>query len=69
MTPNDRYHNDKQFAGPSVRAVISIALIITAVIGIQLFRTAVATGNYEGMLFSIAHTVIVAVATVLALRQ
>jgi hypothetical protein len=48
---------------------ILIALAVTACVAFQLYRTAEATGNWEGMWFSLAHTAIVAVGTVLALRR
>jgi hypothetical protein len=45
-----------------------VAVIVTIAVAYQLFITALQTGNYEGMWFSLAHTVLVAVATVIALR-
>jgi hypothetical protein len=48
---------------------VLIALAVTACVAFQLYRTAEATGNWEGMWFSLAHTAIVAVGTVLALRR
>jgi hypothetical protein len=50
------------------RKVVGIACVITAAVAYKLYQTAVATGNYEGMWFSLAHTVLVAVGVVLALR-
>jgi hypothetical protein len=47
---------------------VALAIAITLVVAYQLFQTARLTGNYEGMWFSLAHTVIVAVGVVWALR-
>ena len=44
------------------------AVAITLVVAYQLYQVARLTGNYEGMWFSLAHTVIVAYGVVLALR-
>ena len=44
------------------------AVAITLVVAYQLYQVARLTGNYEGMWFSLAHTVIVACGVVLALR-
>ena len=44
------------------------AVAITLVVAYQLYQVARLTGNYEGMWFSLAHTVMVAVGVVLALR-
>jgi len=44
-----------------------VAAVVTAAVAYQLYRTAENGGNYEGMWFSIAHTVIVAVGAVIAL--
>ena len=49
------------------RAVIFSGLV-TALVAYQLYRTAASTGNYEGLWFSLLHTLIVAVGTVCALR-
>ena len=53
---------------PSTRLVLTVAGLGTLLIAFQLYKTAQTTGNYEGMVFSLVHTVIVAGATVLALR-
>jgi hypothetical protein len=55
---------------PSVplQKLIVIAAIITAVITARLVQTALQTNNFEGLWFSIAHTVVVAVGVVWALR-
>jgi hypothetical protein len=53
---------------PSTRGVLGVAGLGTLLIAFQLYKIAQATGNYEGMVFSLVHTVIVAGATVLALR-
>lgn len=44
-----------------------IVAIVVCVIGIQLYRTAVSTGNFEGMWFSLAHTVLVGAGALCAL--
>lgn len=44
------------------------AAIVTAAVAYQLVRTAVMTGNYEGMWFSLAHTLLIAGGVVCALR-
>jgi len=48
---------------------VALAIAITLVVAYQLFQRASVTGNYEGMWFSLAHTVIVAVGVVWALRS
>jgi hypothetical protein len=48
---------------------ISITTIIAVVVAYQLYQTAERTGNYEGMWFSLLHTLLVAVGAVLALRS
>jgi hypothetical protein len=55
-------------AEPSQRSVIIVAAIVTVAVAYQLYKTAEQTGNYEGMWFSLAHTALVAIATVVALR-
>ena len=52
----------------SQRTIVIVAAVVTIAVAYQLFITAQQTGNYEGMWFSLAHTVLVAVATVVALR-
>jgi hypothetical protein len=47
---------------------ISITTIITLAVAYQLYQTAERTGNYEGMWFSLLHTLLVAVGAILALR-
>jgi hypothetical protein len=47
---------------------ISITAIITVAVAYQLYQTAARTGNYEGMWFSLLHTLLVAVGAILALR-
>lgn len=51
-----------------IRKVVGIASVILVAVGYKLYETAQSTGNYEGMWFSLAHTVLVAVGVVLALR-
>jgi hypothetical protein len=51
------------------RQVLLVAVAVTALVAYKLLEVAQATGNYEGMWFSLFHTVLVAVATVLALRD
>jgi len=53
----------------SMKKLVAIAAAITAVITLRLLQTAVGTSNFEGMWFSIAHTIIVAVGVVWALRK
>jgi hypothetical protein len=55
---------------PSIqsRQVILVAVGVSALVAYKLFDVAVQTGNYEGMWFSLLHTALVAVGTVLALR-
>lgn len=55
------------FNRPGRKALALVALSLTVIIAYRLLSTAQQTGNYEGMWFSLAHTVLVAVATVLAL--
>jgi hypothetical protein len=55
-------------ASSSTRSVVITAVAVTLVVAYQLYRTAQQTGNYEGMWFSLVHTVLVAVATVIALK-
>ncbi|MFO0417260.1 MAG: hypothetical protein ACK5Y6_08230 [Pseudomonadota bacterium] len=50
------------------RKVITVTAVVTAAVAYQLIKTASATGNHEGMWFSLAHTVLVAVGVILALR-
>ncbi len=67
-----RTQSDAQSATEQQRIfqrTVLIALAVTACVAFQLYRTAEATGNWEGMWFSLAHTAIVAVGTVLALRR
>lgn len=52
----------------SWRRIISIVTVVVVAVAYQLYRTALITGNYEGMWFSLAHTVIVAIGAVCALR-
>jgi hypothetical protein len=49
-----------------VRVFIA-AFVVTVLVSWQLFRTASVTDNYEGVWFSLLHTVIVATGVVLAL--
>jgi hypothetical protein len=49
------------------RKCVVAAVAITLVVAYQLYQVASLTGNYEGMWFSISHTVMVAVGVVLAL--
>jgi|LakMenEpi03Aug12_release.lakeMendotaPanAssembly.Ray.scaffolds.fasta_scaffold4161995_1 hypothetical protein len=50
------------------RQVVIAAVGVTAIVAYKLFDVASQTGNYEGMWFSLFHTVLVAVGVVLALR-
>ena len=50
------------------RKCVVAAAAITLVVAYQLYQVASLTGNYEGLWFSLAHTVMVAVGVVLALR-
>lgn len=51
------------------RQVALAAIGVTALVAYKLFDVAVQTGNYEGMWFSLLHTVLVAVCVMLALRM
>lgn len=51
----------------TARRTIAVAVVVTLAIVYQLYRTAAMTGNYEGMWFSLVHTMLVAVGTVCAL--
>jgi hypothetical protein len=55
------------YARPSSKVIVGTATVIVAVVAYQLLQTARQTGNFEGLWFSLLHTVLVAVATVLAL--
>lgn len=48
--------------------VVSLASLVTLAVAYQLYRTASITGNYEGLWFSLVHTLLVAVGVVCALR-
>jgi hypothetical protein len=52
----------------SYRGVCAVAGLVTLSVAYQLCATALASGNLEGFYFSLAHTVIVGVAVVWALR-
>ena len=67
MAPEDLSQTSTKAFPPS-RAPLFIATVVTTLVAYQLYRTAQQTGNYEGMVFSLIHTVIVAAATVIALR-
>jgi hypothetical protein len=66
--PAQQYQSTPSQAEPSQRSVMTVAAVVTLVVAYQLYQTAQQTGNYEGMWFSLAHTVLVAIATVAALR-
>jgi hypothetical protein len=51
------------------RQVLLVAIAVTALVAYKLFEVASQTGNYEGMWFSLLHTLIVAAGTVVALRR
>ena len=55
------------YSRPRRKALVFTAVSLTLIIAYQLLSIAQQTGNFEGMWFSLAHTVLVAVATVLAL--
>jgi hypothetical protein len=52
----------------SYRGVCAATLLVTFSVAYQLTSTALASGNLEGLYFSLAHTVVVALGVVLALR-
>ena len=52
-----------------VTRCVAVAVLVTLAVAYQLYSTAVSTGNFEGMWFSLAHTVLVAVGTVSALGR
>lgn len=62
-------NQDKTLQPPPYNAAKArwMVAIIVCVIAVQLFRTAVSTGNFEGMWFSLAHTVLVGVGALCAL--
>jgi cellobiose-specific phosphotransferase system component IIC len=66
--PTQQPESPSSHAAPSQRSVAIVAAVVTLIVGYQLYKTAAQTGNYEGMWFSLAHTVLVAIATVVALR-
>lgn len=51
------------------RNLLLIAVSVVALCAYQLVFTAYETGNWRGAWFSLAHVLVVAVGTVLALRQ
>lgn len=52
----------------SFGSLCGIAALVTLAVAYQLASTALYSGNFEGLWFSLAHTVVVAVGVVLALR-
>lgn len=55
--------------GVNLKGIVVLAVGVTLAVAYQLYVTAQQTGNWEGFWFSMAHTAIVAVGTVLALRK
>ncbi len=52
----------------SFRQVVIVAAVVFVLIAYKLSQVALETGNFEGMWFSLAHTAIVAIGVMLALR-
>lgn len=52
----------------SFRQVVIIAAVVFVLVAYKLSLVALETGNFEGMWFSLAHTALVVVGVILALR-
>jgi membrane protein CcdC involved in cytochrome C biogenesis len=52
----------------SFRQIVITAAVIFVLVAYKLSQVALETGNFEGMWFSLAHTAIVIVGVILALR-
>ena len=50
------------------RQIAVVAILVTIVVAARLVQSALETGNYEGMWFSLAHTVIVALGVIAVCR-
>jgi protein-S-isoprenylcysteine O-methyltransferase Ste14 len=50
------------------KSLCAIVFLVILAVGYQLSLVASATGNYEGLWFSLAHTVLVGAGVLLALR-
>lgn len=52
----------------SFRQIVIAAAVIFVLVAYKLSQTAIETGNFEGMWFSLVHTAVVAVGVIVALR-
>jgi len=50
------------------RQIAIVAILVTLVVAARLVQCALETGNYEGMWFSLVHTVIVALGVIAVCR-
>lgn len=53
----------------SFRQIVIVAAVVFVLAAYKLSQVAIETGNFEGMWFSLAHTAIVAIGVILALRE
>jgi hypothetical protein len=53
----------------SFRQIVIVAAVVFVLVAHKLSQVAIETGNFEGMWFSLAHTAIVAIGVILALRE
>jgi hypothetical protein len=53
----------------SFRQIVLLAAVIFVVVAYKLSQVALETGNFEGMWFSLAHTAVVSLGVILALRE
>lgn len=53
----------------SFRQIVIVAAVVFVLVAYKLSQVAIETGNFEGMWFSLAHTAIVAIGVILALRE
>lgn len=50
------------------RQVVAVSVVVTLIVAVRLLQCAMQTGNYEGMWFSLAHTIVVALGVIVACR-
>jgi hypothetical protein len=53
----------------SFRQIVIIAAVIFVLVAYKISQVALETGNFEGMWFSLAHTAVVSVGVIVALRE
>jgi len=53
----------------SFRQIVIIAAALFVLVAYRLSQVALETGNFEGMWFSLAHSAVVAVGVIVALRE